>query len=55
MQLNVIYIAMCDVIVTITLQRGESVLHLASERGHVSVVGVLIGALANINLQDKVL
>lgn len=38
-----------------TLQDGRTPLHLASERGHTSVVEVLIGAQADINLLDKVL
>ena len=38
-----------------TLQDGKTPLHLASERGHVSVVEILIVAQADINLLDKVL
>ena len=38
----------------ITVQNGETALHLAAERGRTSVVRLLIGANADLNLQDKV-
>lgn len=36
------------------VQENESALHLASERGHVQVVQVLINACADINRLDTV-
>ena len=36
-------------------QNGKTALYLASERGYVSIVQVLIGAHADVSLQDKVL
>ena len=43
------------VIVTITVQKGETALHLAAAHGHINVVQLLTGANADLNLQDKVL
>ena len=43
-----------DVIVIITLQDGKTALHLAAEHGHIAVVKELLGAHADMNLQDKV-
>lgn len=37
------------------IQEGKTALHLASQYGHISVVRILVGAHACINLQDKVL
>ena len=44
-----------DNIVTITAQDGKTALHLAAEHGHITVVQVLIGTHADINLQEEVL
>ena len=38
----------------ITVQDEKTALHLAAERGHTSIVRLLIGANADLNLQDKV-
>ena len=35
-------------------QTGETALHLASKRGHVEVVRVLLEAKADLNILDKV-
>lgn len=37
-----------------TIQDGETALHFAADRGHISVVHVLSEAKADINLQNKV-
>ena len=44
-----------DIIVIIPLQKEETALHIASRRGDLNIVSVLIGAMAGIYLQDKVL
>ena len=44
-----------DVIEIISPQKEETALHIASRRGDLTIVGVLIGAKAGIDLQDKVL
>ena len=41
--------------VAFVVQNGKTALHLASEQDHVSVVQMLIGAHAKVNLKDKVL
>jgi len=38
----------------ITVQDKKTALHLAAGRGHTGVVRLLIGANADLNLQDKV-
>ena len=44
-----------DVTVIITVQDGKTALHLASKHGHAMIVRLLIGANADLNLQDQVL
>ena len=44
-----------DIIVIIPLQTEETALHIASRRGELNSVSILIGAEAGIDLQDKVL
>ncbi len=38
----------------ITVQNGKTALHLAAQRGRIGIVQLLIGAHADLNLQDKV-
>ena len=36
------------------LQTGETTLHIASARGHLKIVGLLVKANAHVNVVDKV-
>ena len=38
----------------VSLQTGETALHLASDRGHVEIVSLLLKAGADPNIVDKV-